>query len=441
MPSYAAFIGHQPHISLAELSATAPGFKLRGVFQRTVALFESSADLDQQYLNGLGGTVVLARGLEPMPKDAEAIPELLLKELEDVKGKTTFSLRTVGVQPRVVGKLYRTCKDFLRSKGRSSRYVGNERTPAPSVVLHENNLIDKTGGCEIVILEDKEFFWAGVTVGAQNVNAYTFRDTQKPVRDTTVGLLPPKLAQTLLNFGLWLKPPVMAAGAEVAAATAGKVTATKEEKAKAKEKAKKKAAAVPLAPYTVFDPFCGTGVIPIECLLRGFRVLASDKSEKAVTGTQKNVEWLRRKFDLKKTDLPSAVWKQDATKPFDFEKVKVPSRPDVVVTETSLGPNLKSRPTVKDAQSLRSENEKIQEGFLKAAAASLLGVPLVCTWPVWYCSKGVVMLERVWKMVDKYGYEAVLPPGIQPLGERRSLVYRRPEQFVGREIVLLRPRK
>jgi hypothetical protein len=36
------------------------------------------------------------------------------------------------------------------------------------------------------------------------VNAYAKRDMGKPVRDTGVGLLPPKLAQILLNFGSWL---------------------------------------------------------------------------------------------------------------------------------------------------------------------------------------------------------------------------------------------
>ncbi len=40
----------------------------------------------------------------------------------------------------------------------------------------------------------------------------------------------------------------------------------------------------------VFDPFCGTGVIPLEAILRGCNVLASDISLKAVNGTTKNIE-------------------------------------------------------------------------------------------------------------------------------------------------------
>jgi tRNA G10 N-methylase Trm11 len=188
--------------------------------------------------------------------------------------------------------------------------------------------------------------------------------------------------------------------------------------------------------FLVFDPFCGTGVIPMECLLRGCAVLASDKSEKALTGCQKNLEWIRKEYKIKKTDVPSTLWKQDATKPFALEE-----KPAVIVTETSLGPNLRSRPTSKDAQHLKSDNEQLQEGFLQSAAASLPGVPLVCTWPVWYYSKGPVQLERIWKVIDKLGYEAVLPPHIVPSGEHPSLLYRRPDQFVGREIVLLRPKK
>jgi hypothetical protein len=228
------------------------------------------------------------------------------------------------------------------------------------------------------------------------------------VRDTTVGLLPPKLAQMLINFGVWLGAP-----SSGSSPVRGK------------------------GEFVVFDPFCGTGVIPMECLLRGFAVLASDKSQKAVSGCEKNLEWLRKRYEIGKKDVPSTVWKQDATKPFDLKR-----KPDAVVTETSLGPALTARPNVKDAMKMRTECEGVEADFLENIAASLPGVPVVITLPVWYPKNQQIVLEKIWKKIGDLGYLATLPPGVDPdLPGRLSLLYRRPDQFVGREIVMLRPRR
>ncbi len=410
MPSYAAFIGHQPHLSLAELAATVPGFLLHQKIDRSVVLFDSAEKLTSAFLDTLGGTIVLVEKLaSEKPVTQEDIPDLLARELMPIKGKVTFSLRTLGLSPVAVKNLYRKSKDLLKKKGKPSRYVGNERTPAPSIVLRENGLLDRSGGCEVTIIQGEDLFWVGMTVGAQDIESYTKRDMEKPVRDTGVGLLPPKLAQILINLGVWL--------------TNQRGSSTRESHAEGVR-------------LSIFDPFCGTGVIPMESLIRGFGVLASDKSEKAVSGCTKNIEWLRKNFSIKKSDVPSRVWKQDAVKPFAMKE-----HVDVIVTETSLGPSLRDRPTVKDVSKMRSENEKLQEGFLRSAAESLPDAPIVCIWPVWYPSKAPVFLERVWDVVSDLGYQAILPPTIEIVDDRMSLLYRRPDQLVGREIVLLRPKR
>jgi len=405
MSAYAAFLGHQPHISIAELSASAPGFSLTKILKKQVLLFNSTQPLNEAFLNTLGGTVVIAKRITDKDLTLDDVPQALYNELQETKGKATFSIRTFGLSPRETRDLYRNGKQFLKRNGKSSRYVGNERQAAASVLLLDEGLIDGTGGCEIVVIRDEDTLWIGKTVAAQNVNAYTERDMKKPVRDTTVGLLPPKLAQILLNLGHWL---------------------AREKKNEIDHE----------APFTVYDPFCGTGVIPIECLLRGWSILASDASQKAVSGCEKNLEWLRKEKKILKRDVPSVVWKQDATKPFKVEKEK----PNAVVTETTLGPGMGARPTVKDAQKLKSENEKLQIAFLKNVASAFPGVPVACTWPVWQTSKGPVRLESVFDELLDIGFTAVLPPGVvadEP--SRPTLMYRRPDQFVGREIVLLRP--
>ena len=431
MPQYAAILGHQPQISIAELSAIAPGFAPIGTMEKFILLFESSADLSQDALNHLGGIIVMARQIQSSSGlTMEDIPKIVANETANVKGKITFSLRCYGISPKEVHALYRESKHHLKKAGRPSRYIGTERKAAVPVLLHETGVVDGQHGCEIMVLSAKKGFrggtevlpepelWYGRTVFAQDVDAYAKRDMEKPARDTTVGLLPPKLAQILLNFGAWL-----------AKSDSGLRPLDKGKPMKSEVRSPKS--------FTVLDPFCGTGVIPMETVLRGWNIIASDVMQKAVNACDKNLEWIRKEEKILKRDVTSTVFKHDTVKPFDLKEM-----PDMIVTETSLGPPLTHRPTIKDAQKLKTENEKLQAGFLKNMAACFPGIPVVSTWPVWYHSKGQIHLEKIWDTLHDIGYHATLPPGIESdVPDRLSLVYRRPDQFVGRAIVMLVPKK
>src|SRR3989344_5783631 len=437
MPSYAAILGHQPRISIAELSASMPGFILRKNIGKQVILFESSAELSLKEFSTIGGTVVAARAISESTLGLEDVPQMIVNESASIKGKVTFGLRTYGIPRKKVRDLYRLGKDALKKHGRPALYVGTERAPAAAVLLHDAGMLDGSHGCEIFLVSDADAaleselpegsdVWIGRTVFAQDVDAYSKRDMEKPARDTTVGLLPPKLAQILLNFGAWLAKPGSGLRTSFGSAQdkSDKGKPTKSEIRNSKS-------------FTILDPFCGTGVIPMEALLRGWNVIASDIMQKAVNACDKNLEWLRKEESILKRDVTSTVFKHDAVKPFDLKEM-----PDMIVTETSLGPPLTHRPTIKDAQKLKTENEKLQAGFLKNMAVCFPGVPVVCTWPVWYHSKGQIHLEKIWETLHDIGYHATLPPGIESDVEGRlSLVYRRPDQFVGREIVMLVPKK
>lgn len=415
MPSYAAFLGHQPRISLAELAASVPGFIYRKTLKESVVIFESPAELESTFFDTLGGVVTLARRVSDHAMTIADVPALLVSELKDARrGKVIFALRSLLIPRSTIRSLYRKCKDALRKLGRPCRYVGNESAPAAPVLLRDAGLLDPKRGCELVLLpegedDENQSLWVGRTIAAQDVDAYTKRDMGKPVRDTTVGLLPPKLAQILLNLGAW--------------AARGCQTPLPDPSVRSK--------------LVVLDPFCGTGVIPLECLARGWHVLASDLMQKAVNGCEKNIEWLRKEFKILKKDTESLIWKQDATKPFVLKKL-----PDLIVTETTLGPALEDRPSQKSAAKMKTELEKLEAAFIQNCATSLPSVPLVVTWPFWKIKNETIFLERVLEAAHAAGYMTTLPPGIAPSREDRlSLLYRRPDQFVGREIVLLIPRK
>ncbi len=401
MHSYVAQLGHQPLIARAELLALLPDMEPGRMVSAVYFMFKTKEELNQAFLDSLGGTILIAKCIHSAA-DLKDIPAMLETELQGSKGKVSFALRIVGLSPARGREFYKASKDHLKKKGMSSRYIGNERSPALPIQLHDEGLLDAKKGAELLILHGEHGTWVGRTIAAQNVKAYTKRDMDKPVRDTTVGLLPPKLAQTLLNFGMFL---------------------VREQRGELPKT------------LTIFDPFCGTGVIPMEALHRKWPVLASDISPKAVTGTEKNLEWMRKHWSIGKRDVASTVWKQDAQKPFKLE-----TKPDVIVTETTLGPSLRARPQIKDAERFKREAEKIESEFLKNVHDTLPGTPIVATWPVWYAKKYPLTLEKMEKAIEKAGYKLVLPPHVHATTpERHSLIYRRNDQFVGREIVLLLP--
>lgn len=412
MTTYAAFLGNHPHMSLAELRCRIPDFKLVQMMTPTVALFSSEQKLTNDDLRTWGGVFLLAREVSGS-HSLENVPAILAAETEKVKGKVTFSIRAFGVEKELVHRLYRDCKHLLKKKGVPSRYIGNERKSPVSAQLRDAGLLSGKEGAEIVVLakqdDDNEFLWIGRTIAAQDPDAYTKRDMKKPVRDTRAGMFPPKLAQMLLNMGEW-----------VARDSNPKLGKT----------------------LTVFDPFCGTGVVPMEALLRNWPVLASDSSVKAVNGCEKNLEWIRKEEKILKKDVASTIWKQDATKAFpEYCHPKHSRGADVIVTETALGPALTARPTAKDAAKMKTECDALEIAFLKNVAETLPGVPVVATFPIWYVKSGPVFLEKTWNMIHDLGFTPVLPTGIEPDGEHLSLIYRRPDQFVGREVVILKPKK
>lgn len=412
---YAAVLGHQPHISIAELAAAFEGFTAEEIVEKQVLLFSVSKEIEPESFDTLGGCQLLAAQITEADVSLDDVPQLLTQEVQKVKKKVTFGLRCFAVPKAELKRAYRRGKEEMRKQNRACRYIGNDKKPAAVALLHDTDILSGKRGVELFFVGTASGIWAGKTIGAQNIDAYTKRDMQKPVRDTTVGLLPPKLAQIMLNFGAW---------------QAREALPEEVKKKNAARKRKKKEI------YTVLDPFCGTGVMPLECLLRGWNVVASDVSQKAVNGCKKNIEWIRKEHSLLKKDVSDAVSKHDATKPF-----KEKTLPDIVVTETTLGPAISKKLTKGDAKKHAKDNEKIQAAFLENAAATLPGVPLVCTWPFWRVKGEAIRLEKVWKALDAAGYEAVLPPGITAEDpEKPSLLYQRKDQFVGREIVILQPK-
>jgi len=220
------------------------------------------------------------------------------------------------------------------------------------------------------------------TIKVQDIQAYAARDQARPKRDAKVGMLPPKLAQIIINL------------------------------------------ARPDETGVVLDPFCGTGVIPQEALLMGFSAYASDIDERMVSFARENVlSWLLNNEDTGRViieygDATNHEWKY----PFD-----------AVATETYLGRPLSALPKPDDLQAIIQDVNTIIKKFLKNLANQTSpGFRLCLALPAWKTGRSFKHLPLLDQISD-LGYNRLSFVH----AKNEDLLYHRPEQIVARELVTL----
>jgi len=279
-------------------------------------------------------------------------------------------------------------KKTLRQHGYSARLVPNvagSEELSSAQVLH--NHLTGERGVELLVVKDGTKLHVGRTVAVQDINAYAARDQGRPKRDARVGMLPPKLAQTIVNLA-------------VSEASSG----------------------------VVLDPFCGTGVVLQEASLMGFAVYGSDLEQRMIDFTSQNLEWLATNFTLPtpRNDLRLEVG--DATthqwKP----------APDFVACETYLGQPLSSWPTPEKLRQIIGTCNVIIEKFLKNIATQLpKGARLCLAVPAWRSPNGQLHHLSLLDHLEQMGYNRVSFEHVRT----QDLVYFRPDQLVARELLVI----
>lgn len=399
---YLLVLGRQPEISLAELRAL--GVSVGRIW--TNASPENLAKLHRprrvyhlaftsdakvlQLKNRLGGTIKIARALEESPLE-------YLNALDHPK--ITFGLSDFNaVNPRLVSRAALQLKEKL-SENHGVRVVANQTPVLSSATILKNGLLHpEKGRAEILRLNGRYF----VTLHEQNITAYSRRDQNRPARDARVGMLPPKLAQILINLCGDLPQ-----GARI------------------------------------LDPFCGTGVILQEAEIMGYAAYGTDLSARMIEYSRQNLAWLSENWFLS-PDVPAARLEEgDATS----HRWQPPV--NAVATEIYLGPPLSRIPQEGQFRALRSEARDLVQRFLANLSRQIAsGTPVVLAAPAWLRPNGtyqglfdhksprsrqnsVTTANFSVDFLAHLGYNQA-SYSVEPL------VYHRDGQVVAREIIVLR---
>ena len=392
---YVAIAGRQPLISLAEIQALYD--KAARLVGKKLVFFEvedtGSVEVVPN-INRLGGSLKLGRFFDT---DFGKLAKFLAAAHPE--GKITLGISDFSKQKKsgLAKQKSMELKRNLARMGRSVRVITSNEPEISSATAHHNQLGEKAGCFEIFLI-DREIY---LSLGTQNITAYTERDQARPARDAKVGMLPPKLAQILINL-------------------CGKLP----------EEAR------------VLDPFCGTGVVLQEAAIMGYVPYGTDLNERMVEYSKKNLSWLfnernRKRFKIlpdliqKKDQILNAISMGDATN-FTWE-----GEIDAVVFEGYLGAPMSKPPVDIKFKTEKAKCREIAMGFLKNITPQIKsGTPVVMALPAWLRENGKYAGLNILDEIQEMGYNF---EKFQDLSQS-DLLYYREGQIVAREIIVIRKR-
>lgn len=382
-------LGRQPALGLAELESLYGSEVMRRVGTQAVVI-----DIDPSSIifKRLGGSVKLCKVLTVLSNATWAHVQKFLVQVAPEhasrmpEGKMHLGLSAYGIQitKEKIGATGLTVKKAIRKdSGRSVRLVpNNELELATAQIIHNNLLTDN--GWELVFVQDGADIIIAQTLNVQNIESYTLRDRGRPKRDARVGMLPPKLAQILVNL------------------------------------------TAPTNGVTVLDPFCGTGVVLQEAALMGYNVYGTDIEQRMIDYTHTNLGWLNKTLSLSPLDVTLEAG--DAT---NHQWTSAPV--SVVASETYLGRPLTTVPDAETLNSIRHTCDQIISGFLKNLATQIpAGTKLCIAVPAWNTKRGFIHLKTL-DSLEVIGYNQISFEH----AARGELLYYRPDQIVARELLVL----
>jgi tRNA (guanine10-N2)-dimethyltransferase len=382
-------LGRQPAIGRAELESLLGA--IQPVGEQAVACDIAAGEID---FARIGSATRLAKVLTPLdttnwPAIARYLTDKLPEHLDylpEGKLKLGLSVFDLPVKPQQLFRTGLELKKVCKHAGRSVRLVPNTELALSSAQVLHNQLTGELG-MELLLIRDGHKTWLAQTVKVQDITAYARRDQGRPKRDARVGMLPPKLAQTIVNLATGPLP-------------AGENN-------------------------VVLDPFCGTGVVLQEALLMGYGAYGSDLEPRMIDYSRENLEWLTTHHGK---ELSPALEVGDAT------DHRWPHAFSAVASETYLGRPLSSWPGADTLHDIIGTCNVILEKFLtNLAEQTKPGFRLCVAVPAWRGPNGQIRHLPLLDHLGQLGYNRLRFEHAKDA----DLVYFRPEQLVARELLVI----
>lgn len=292
-------LGREPEFSVAELEARAVEWQATvETLSPLGAIVRHDAVLHERVLNRLGGSIKQVDVLEHWPM-TETVSKTLhehftkqwIEQHFPAEGRIEFGVsfyESTSGDRALLQKISLRLKKEITGDSRPVRFVTSQEPQLSAVTVQRNGLVKK--GKEFVFFKHEQEILVGVTNAVQDYQLYGLRDFGRPAANAKSGMVPPKLAQMMLNIARVSSDDVLV------------------------------------------DPFCGSGTIVQEAVLMGVKkIVASDLEPRPVKETQENIKWLFTEFADLQSDVEITL--RDAR--------QMSLAADAIVTEPYLGKPLR----------------------------------------------------------------------------------------------------
>lgn len=333
-------LGREPELSVAELEAVSRQWSAHcTTISKDAAVLQHDQPLPEPTLDRLGGSLKQAMVVARWPISTNLVATLIERlTLEWAAGhfpdggRIEFGMSVYGAsnsERAAANRQGLRLKKELVAADRPVRYVISREPQLSAVMVTKNGLIKK--GKEFVFVKHGQEIIVGITIAVQDYESYGLRDFGRPAANAKSGMIPPKLAQMMLNIASVHDQTV------------------------------------------VLDPFCGSGTILQEAVMLGVKkIFGTDISGQAIKDSQENLRWLFKTFSNLQADVE--ITSRDA------QHINVAA--DVIVTEPYLGKPLRGH---EPQPWLHQQAKELQtlylRGFENWAQELRPGARVVMIWP------------------------------------------------------------
>jgi tRNA G10 N-methylase Trm11 len=403
-------LGRQPLLGIAEVEALYGADKIRPVGETAVTV-----DIDPCLLafERLGGAIKFCKILTTLDTISwKQIEQFLLKvapghagTMPEGKMRLGLSLQGFDVNLKQLEATGLTLKKAIRKSGRSVRLIPNKESELSTPQVIHNQLTGPTGW-ELVFIKDGAQTIIAQTVKVQDIASYTHRDRERPKRDSKVGMLPPKLAQMIINLAAGPLP-------EDKLSSICDIPADQP---------------IPRAilNQTVLDPFCGTGVVLQEALLMGYEAYGTDLEPRMISYSQANSDWLTAEYGVPTEGL--RLEQGDATEHNWAAPISI------VAGEAYLGRPFTSAPEPEILAQTANDCNIIIKKFLRNLHSQINPGTRIClAVPAWQTRPGGFKHLPLVDQIEDLGYNRMRFEHVRD----DQLIYYRSDQLVARQLLIL----
>ncbi len=385
---YAFQLWREYKLSLAEIYALFPTAQYLHTDTQVAVIDGVSRDDIFSKADSMGWVIKIIE----LEEDFSGKPwDILLRDAEDVDGKFIYGISVFW--KNTTKEVLLQTKKFLKTHDISPRFVNKNFGTLSSAQILWEKLVSKWTDYSLIYGETEQYF--GKTIWVQDIDAYSQRDYGK-TRDMQVGMLPPKLAQVMINLAY--DPH--------------------------------------LQEQKIYDPFCWLGTVLIESAIRwDSDIFGSDISPENVNKTRENIEFTQKHFKTYLNQVEIFV--------FDARNIShslAIHKCNTIVTEGYLWPIL-HKTSISEVKiwEIKKELETLYKDFFAWLKKSNFTWNIVISFPFWEIQWKYFYFNEIYSIINKYCRILPLLPHDCNVHCTKygSLLYKRNNQVVGREIFKL----